>query len=101
MENYFNDKNFDGYNFDSYNEGDIVELSLENLEEISGGRIKAAGYAALLAAIKLFKNKGYDREYAINAIMKGWDENCPYRVKFTDGTDADREATINYIKAMW
>lgn len=79
----------------------IDEISLDDLEEVSGGRIKVAGYAALLGAIKLFKKKGKDKEYAMEEIKKGWYENCPYRTDFTDGTEEDLQKTLEFIDKNW
>ena len=77
------------------------ELAPDELEEVSGGRVKAAGYATVLAAMRILKKKGKDKEYARKMIIDGWGEDCPYKIKFTDGTEADLQTTLEFIDKYW
>ena len=42
-----------------------------------------------------------DKEYAKQMVIKGWEENCPYRAKLTDGTDEDLRKTLEFIDKNW
>ena len=77
------------------------EISLDELEDVSGGRVKVAGYATLLAAMRILKKNGEDKEYAKQMVIKGWEENCPYRAELTDGTDEDLRKTLEFIDKNW
>ena len=77
------------------------DLGLDELEEVSGGRVKAAGYATLLAAMRILKKNGKDKEYAKRMVIDGWGEDCPYKVTLTDGTDEDLQNTLAFIDKNW
>ena len=64
----------------------IQELSLDELDEVNGGRVSATGYTLLFAAVRLIKKKGMDKNYAISEITAGWNQDCDFKKKFTDGT---------------
>ena len=77
------------------------ELSLENLNEVSGGRIKLAGYALLSAFILQMKELGKDKDYCIESLKSGWETNCNFKVCFTDETGDDLQKAIDFINATW
>lgn len=86
------------------NKGDgnyYEELNLDNLDEVSGGRIKLKGYAALEGLMWQMKRLGKDKEYCIEAVRNGWYQDSPYKTDFTDGTDEDLEKTLAYIEKNW
>ncbi|MBR4719853.1 MAG: hypothetical protein IKP31_06405 [Lachnospiraceae bacterium] len=76
------------------------ELSLDELDEVSGGRISIAGYTILYAAVKLIKSKGKDKEYAIREITEGWNQDCDFK-KFTNGTEDDLKRVVQFINLVW
>ena len=80
---------------------EIEILDLDELAEVSGGRIKLAGYGLLLAAMNQYKRLGKDKEYCLQAIRHGWETDCQFRTQFTDGTDADLEQALAYIDKNW
>ena len=77
------------------------ELSLDDLDEVSGGRIKLSGYALLTAFILQMKALGHDKEYCIKALQEGWEEDCKFKTAFTDQTGDDLQQAIDFIKATW
>lgn len=79
----------------------IEELSPDNLDEVSGGKISVAGYASLQALIWQMKKLGKDKEYCINSVRNGWNLDCQYKTDFTDGTDEDLQRSIAYIEKHW
>lgn len=83
-------------NYDS-----MRELSLDELDDVAGGKISAAGYVLLFAAIQQFKALGRDREYAINAIISGWNKGCKFKTYATDGTDMDLQEAIQFVRNFW
>ena len=83
------------------NEEDMQELPLEDLEEVSGGRITIAGYGLLAAYILLYKELGKDKDYAIEALKKGWNTDSRFKQIFTDKTDEDLQTAIDFIDRHW
>lgn len=84
------------------NEGtSLEELSLEELDDVSGGRIKVGGYVMLNALMYEYKRLGKDKDYVIQAVTNGWNQDCEYRKRCTDGTDSDLQQTIDYINKHW
>ncbi|MBR3245244.1 MAG: hypothetical protein IKF90_21545 [Parasporobacterium sp.] len=77
------------------------EVSLEELEEVSGGRIKVTGYALLTAVILQYKSLGKDKEYVIQVVTKSWATDCEFKRRFTDGTSADLQQAIDFINTHW
>ena len=77
------------------------EISLDDLNEISGGRIKVAGYGVLTALIAQMKALGKDKEYCIEVLKKGWDSDSPFKTMFTDQIDSDLQKAINFIDKTW
>ena len=87
-----------------WNKGDdnfFEELSLDNLEEVSGGRVKVKGYAALEAVMWQMKQLGKSKEDCIKALHHGWDTDAKYKTDYTDGTDEDLQKSIAYIDKNW
>lgn len=95
------------YNYDplwdaeNWNEEDIEELDLDALEDIAGGRIKTGGYTILTATIKQYQELGRDKEYCMQAIRKGWEEDCKFKKVFTDGKDEDLDLALAYIDRFY
>lgn len=85
------------YENDSY----YSEIALDDLEAISGGRVRTAGYASVLAAMRILKKQGKTKEYARQMIIDSWNEGCPFKEKFTDGLDEDLENTLAFIDRNW
>ena len=77
------------------------ELTVDELEDVIGGKIKVTGYVALGAAMKQFKDLGKSKEYAIKAIKSGWAQGCTFRTALTDGTEADLKAAIDFVDKYW
>lgn len=77
------------------------ELSLDILDEISGGKIKLTGYAMLTALIAQVKALGKSKERCIEMLRGGWETNCDFKTKFTDQTDDDLEKAIEFVKKHW
>ena len=77
------------------------EISLDELNKVSGGRVKIAGYGLLLAFVKQFKVLGKDKEYAIQQLIEGWNNDSKFRKSFTDGTDGDLQKAIDYVNEHW
>ena len=77
------------------------EITLDDLEQVSGGRVKLAGYGLLSLFIWQMKQLGHSKEETVEAFIDGWNENCEFRKRFTDGTDADMETGLRYINEQW
>ena len=77
------------------------ELSLDNLEEVSGGRIKLAGYALLRAMIAQMKGLGKDKDHCIEALKNGWETDSAFKTGFTDQTGDDLQNAIDFIEKNW
>lgn len=77
------------------------ELSLDNLDEVSGGRIKLGGYALLTAMMAQMKALGKDKEHCIQALINGWETDCAFKTKFTDQTGDDLQKAIAFIDKNW
>lgn len=77
------------------------ELSLDDLDEVSGGRIRISGYAILTAFIAQMKALGYDKEHCIQSLKEGWEENCKFKTAFTDQTGDDLKQAIDFINGTW
>lgn len=77
------------------------EISLDELEGVSGGKVKLAGYALLKAYIWQMKQLDHTRDEAVEAFIDGWDKDCEFRKRFTDGTDGDMQTAISFINDHW
>ncbi|MBQ1566283.1 MAG: hypothetical protein IIZ80_00140 [Erysipelotrichaceae bacterium] len=77
------------------------ELSLDSLNEVSGGRVKIAGYALLTAMMAQMKALGKNKEYCIQALIDGWETDCKFKTAFTDQTGDDLQKAIDYINKTW
>ena len=77
------------------------ELSLDNLDEVSGGRIKLAGYALLRAMIAQMKALGKDKNHCIEALKNGWETDSAFKTGFTDQTGDDLQKAIDFIEKNW
>ena len=77
------------------------ELSLDNLDEVSGGRIKLSGYAILTAFILQMKALEKDKDYCIQSLKEGWESDCKFKTAFTDQTGDDLQQAIDFINATW
>ena len=79
----------------------MSELSLDELDEVSGGKIKVAGYAILTAAVALLSSRGVGKERGIAEIVDGWNSGCEFKDRYTDGTAEDLQDVINYLNKIW
>ncbi len=77
------------------------ELSLENIDEVNGGRIKLTGYALLTAFIAFVKSHGHSLEEGLEMFTDGWEEGCEFKSRFTDATEEDFQRAINFLKNNW
>ena len=77
------------------------ELSLDSLDDVNGGRIKLSGYGLLSAFILQMKALDKDKEYAIQALIEGWNEDCEFKTRFTDQTNDDLQKAINFVERNW
>ncbi|MBR3252425.1 MAG: hypothetical protein IKF80_12030 [Erysipelotrichaceae bacterium] len=77
------------------------ELSLDNLDEVSGGRIKLAGYALLTAMMAQMKALGKDKDHCIEALKHGWETDSAFKTGFTDKTGDDLQKAIDFIEKNW
>lgn len=77
------------------------ELSLDSLNEVSGGRIKLAGYGLLTAMMAQVKLLGKNKEECIKVLTEGWEEDCKFKTAFTDQTGADLQDAIDFINKNW
>ena len=80
---------------------ELDELSLDKLDEVSGGRIKIAGYGVLTALIAQMKALEKDKEYCIQALINGWESDSPFKRLFTDQTGDDLQKAIDFINRTW
>ena len=78
-----------------------IELSLDNLDEVNGGRIKITGYGLLTAMIVQMKALGKDKDHCIEALRNGWETDCEFKTKFTDQTGEDLQKAIDFIEKNW
>ena len=78
-----------------------IELSLDNLDEVNGGRIKITGYGLLTAMIVQMKALGKDKDHCIEALRSGWETDCEFKTKFTDQTGEDLQKAIDFIEKNW
>ncbi len=79
----------------------LDELSLDELENIAGGKISAPGYALVAGAVVLFKSKGYSKDECIKEMIAGWNRGSTFRYKLTDGTNQDMQDMVDYINSIW
>lgn len=77
------------------------ELSLDDLDEINGGRIKVAGYGLLTAMMAMQKKLGNSKEHCIQVLISGWETDCQFKTMFTDQTGDDLQKAIDYIEKYW
>lgn len=77
------------------------EISPEDLEGVSGGRIKLTGYALLRAYMWQMKELNHNKEETVEDFIDSWNKNCEFRTRFTDGTDADLQSGIDFINRYW
>ncbi len=73
------------------------EISLDDLEKVSGGKIKLTGYALLRAYMWQMKELDHNKEETIEDFIDSWNKNCEFRTRFTDGTEADLETVEDFI----
>ena len=79
----------------------LNELSLDDLDEVSGGRIKLAGYGLLTAMINQVKALGKSKEECIQVLVEGWETDCAFKKLFTDQTGEDLQKAIDFINRTW
>ena len=77
------------------------EISLDDLDEVSGGKIKLTGYALLRAYMWQMKELNHNKEETVEDFIDSWNKNCEFRTRFTDGTDADLQSGIDFINRFW
>ena len=77
------------------------ELKIDDLEEVSGGRVRVEGYGILMELIAKYKKQGKSKEDCIATIRKGWEGDCRFKMGLTDGTDEDLKTIINYVETNW
>lgn len=76
-------------------------LSLEDLDDITGGRISLAGYGMLTALMVGLKKRGYDKEHCLQIIREGWAEDMKFKTVFTDQTDEDLQNALDFVNRTW
>ena len=84
-----------------FTEDDMQPLNDDDIEDVSGGRIKITGYGMLAALMAQVKLLGKDKEHCIEILRHGWETDCEFKVKLTDGTDEDLEKAIAFIEKNW
>lgn len=77
------------------------KLDLDELESVSGGRIKVTGFGLLRAIIVQIKALGYDKEFFIQTFMEGWETDCKFKTSFTDQTGDDLANAIDFLDKTW
>jgi hypothetical protein len=77
------------------------EISLDDLDEVSGGKIKLTGYALLRAYMWQMKELNHNKEETVEDFIDSWNKNCEFRTRFTDGTEADLQSGIDFINRFW
>jgi len=77
------------------------ELSLNDLDEVSGGKIKISGYALLTAMMVQVKALGKDKEHCIQILKKSWETDSAFKTAFTDQTGEDLNKAIESIDRNW
>ncbi|SCW45583.1 hypothetical protein SAMN02910456_01205 [Ruminococcaceae bacterium YRB3002] len=77
------------------------ELSLDDLDAVSGGKVYMSGYAALTALIYQMKALGKSKEDCIRAVEHSWATDADFKTKFTDQTDADLQRAIDFVNKAW
>ena len=74
---------------------------MDELAEVSGGRIKLGGYTLLRAMMMQMKTLGKTKEYAIQRFIQGWETECAFKTQFTSQTGDDLQEAINFIEKKW
>ena len=77
------------------------EISLDDLNEVSGGKVSIAGYGLLTAMVAQIKALGKTKEDALRVLTEGWEEDCEFKKRFTDQTGDDLQNAIDYINRIW
>ena len=77
------------------------ELDLNDLGEVSGGRVRIEGYGILMELIAKYKKQGKSKEDCIATIKRGWEGDCRFKLGLTDGTDEDLKTILNYVETNW
>ncbi len=73
------------------------ELSPDDLDEASGGRIRIAGYGLLRAIMVRMKALGYDKVFCIQTFKEGRETDCKFRTSFTGQTGDGLADPIGFI----
>ncbi len=84
-----------------FNDASMQELSLDELQEVAGGKINVKGYLMLSSAIAVAKTMGKSKETVIQAVKHGWETGCKFRVEGTDGVELDLMKALEYVNQMW
>ena len=77
------------------------ELKLDDLGEISGGKVRVEGYGILMQLIAKYKKQGKSKEDCIATIRKGWEGDCRFKLGLIDGTDEDLKTILDYVETNW
>ena len=77
------------------------ELDLNDLGEVSGGRVRIEGYGILMELIAKYKKQGKSKEDCIATIKRGWEGDCRFKLGLTDGTDEDLKTILDYVETNW
>ena len=77
------------------------ELDLNDLGEVSGGKVRIEGYGILMELIAKYKKQGKSKEDCIATIKRGWEGDCRFKLGLTDGTDEDLKTILNYVETNW
>jgi hypothetical protein len=83
------------------NDAAIQELSLDELEDIAGGKITAGGYLVLSSAVLVAKRMGKTKDSLIEVITESWETGSKFKDRCTDGMDMDLTNAISYINQIW
>ncbi len=83
------------------NDAAIQELSLDELEDIAGGKITAGGYLVLSSAVLVAKRMGKTKDSLIEVITESWETGSKFKDRCTNGMDMDLTNAISYINQIW
>ena len=80
----------------------MKEISLDQLAEVTGGKVNDGGYQSLDVYIQYSKCEGLDLKAALERFEReNWNKCYMFRYHFTDGSQADLNTCLQYIKDNW
>ena len=77
------------------------EVSLDDLDAVSGGRIKLTGYGVLAGLIYFAKTNGHTKEELLELFDRSWNEDCEFKTRFTDATGDDYQKAMEFLDKNW